>query len=57
MWRCRHWPASTFPWRDLGTAFSATRERCDEMMLVMLGRACEAIRSLDTFGRIDREAA
>jgi aminoglycoside phosphotransferase (APT) family kinase protein len=41
----------------LGTAFSATTERGDEMMLAMLGRACEAIRCLNTFGRIDRDAA
>jgi aminoglycoside/choline kinase family phosphotransferase len=41
----------------LGSAFSATTERGDEMMLVMLERACEAIRSLDTFELIDLEAA
>jgi len=41
----------------LGAAFSATTERGDEMMLVMLERSCEAIRSLDTFGAIDRAAA
>lgn len=39
----------------LGTAFSATTERGDQMMLVMLERACAAIRELDTFAIIDRE--
>jgi hypothetical protein len=34
-------------------SFSATTERCDEMMLVMSERACEAIRSLNTFEIID----
>lgn len=38
----------------LGTAFSATTERGDEMMLIMLQRACEAIRSLETFEIIDQ---
>jgi hypothetical protein len=41
----------------LGTAFSATTERGDDMMLVMLERACEAIRSLNTLEIIDQEAA
>lgn len=41
----------------LGAAFSATTERGDEMMLIMLERACDAIRSLNTFELIDREAA
>ena len=36
-----------------GAAFSATTERCDGMMLVMSERACEAIRSLNTFEIID----
>jgi len=41
----------------LGTAFSSTTERGDQMMLVMLERACAAIRELDTFALIDREKA
>jgi aminoglycoside/choline kinase family phosphotransferase len=41
----------------LGAAFSATTERGDEMMLVMLERTCEAIRSLGTLAMIDREAS
>jgi hypothetical protein len=41
----------------LGAAFSATTERGDEMMLVMLERACAAIEELDTIGIIDREVA
>jgi aminoglycoside/choline kinase family phosphotransferase len=40
-----------------GAAFSATTDRGDEMMLIMLERACEAIRSLDTLEVIDVEAA
>lgn len=40
-----------------GTAFSATTDRGDEMMLIMLERGCEAIRSLGTFEIIDLEAA
>jgi hypothetical protein len=32
----------------LGTAFAATTERGDEMMLVMLSRGCQAIRELGT---------
>ncbi|MGV0790949.1 phosphotransferase family protein [Mycolicibacterium sp. XJ1819] len=32
----------------LGTAFAATTERGDEMMLAMLSRGCRAIRDLDT---------
>ncbi|MCT7660070.1 phosphotransferase family protein [Mycobacterium deserti] len=32
----------------LGTAFAATTERGDEMMLAMLSRGCQAIRELET---------
>jgi aminoglycoside/choline kinase family phosphotransferase len=32
----------------LGTAFAATTDRGDEMMLVMLSRGCQAIRELET---------
>jgi hypothetical protein len=41
----------------LGAAFSATTERGDEMMLVMLERSCAAIRELETFDIIDKEFA
>jgi aminoglycoside phosphotransferase (APT) family kinase protein len=41
----------------LGAAFSATTERGDEMALVMLQRACAAIRELNTLEIIDREIA
>jgi hypothetical protein len=41
----------------LGAAFSATTERGDEMMLVMLERSCAAIRQLETFDIIDKEFA
>jgi len=37
----------------LGTAFAATTERGDEMMLAMLSRGCRAIRDLDTLGLIN----
>jgi len=36
----------------LGTAFAATTERGDEMMLAMLSRGCQAIRELDTLDLI-----
>jgi hypothetical protein len=39
----------------LGAAFSATTERGDEMTLVMLERACAAIRELGTVALIDEE--
>jgi Phosphotransferase enzyme family len=37
----------------LGTAFAATTERGDEMMLTMLSRGCQAIRELDTLELIN----
>ena len=37
----------------LGTAFAATTERGDEMMLAMLSRGCQAIRELDTLDLIN----
>jgi hypothetical protein len=37
----------------LGTAFAATTERGDEMMLAMLTRGCQAIRELETLELID----
>jgi len=40
----------------LGTAFAATTERGDEMMLVMLSRGCQAIRDLDTLELISSYA-
>ncbi|MHB8467880.1 MAG: phosphotransferase [Acidimicrobiales bacterium] len=40
----------------LGAAFSTTTERGDAMMLVMLDRACTAIRELDTLALIDEES-
>jgi thiamine kinase-like enzyme len=41
----------------LGAAFSTTTERGDAMTLVMLERACVAIRELDTLALIDKESA
>jgi aminoglycoside phosphotransferase (APT) family kinase protein len=41
----------------LGAAFSTTTERGDAMMLVMLDRACTAIRELDTLALIDEESS
>lgn len=41
----------------LGAAFSTVTERGDEMALVMLERACAAIRELNTLEMIDREIA
>jgi Phosphotransferase enzyme family len=41
----------------LGAAFSAATERGDEVALVMLERACTAMRELSTFEIIDREIA
>jgi aminoglycoside/choline kinase family phosphotransferase len=41
----------------LGAAFSTTTERGDAMMLVMLDRACRAIRELDTLALIEEESS
>jgi hypothetical protein len=41
----------------LGAAFSTTTERGDAMTLVMLERACAAIRELGTLALIDKESA
>jgi hypothetical protein len=41
----------------LGAAFSTTTKRGDAMMLVMLDRACRAIRELDTLALIEEESS
>jgi len=41
----------------LGSAFSTTTERGDDMTLVMLERACAAIRDLGTLALVEKESA